>query len=151
MRSVPASPGLTVAPRAWRRLLAGLGVLAAALAIALSARVATVSDTVGVRAPARAGTITAGGLIGGVPLQQARCLQWAAAGPAERTRVLGALGFVVGQPVRGSDIKGARGTTLGAGQATALFDRACAHSYAQNFLLYEVYIRAAAFRRYLPR
>lgn len=83
------------------------------------------------------------GLIGGVQLQQARCTQWNAASASERRDVLGALTYSVG----GATPYG-NGTTLNAAEANALFDRACGSQIAQNWLLYEIYIRAAGFRSY---
>ena len=43
------------------------------------------------------------------------------------------------------------GTTLTTSQARTLFDNACSSPIAQHWLLYELYIRAAGFHRYLPR
>jgi hypothetical protein len=97
------------------------------------------------QAPARA---AAGynGLIGGVALQNAHCVQWNAGTDAERDRVAAALAHSVG----GATTYG-RGTTLSTSQAHTLFDNACASPIAQNWLLYELYIRAAGFRSYVPR
>jgi hypothetical protein len=86
------------------------------------------------------------GLIGGVPLQSARCTQWNAGTGAERDRVVGALAYSVG----GATPYG-NGTTLTSAQAHSLFDRACASPIARGWLLYELYIRAAGFRSYVPR
>jgi hypothetical protein len=84
------------------------------------------------------------GLIGGVPLQSARCVQWNAGSGAERDRVAAALAHSVG----GATPYG-RGTTLTSSQAHTLFDNACASPIAQHWLLYELYIRAAGFRSYV--
>jgi hypothetical protein len=81
-------------------------------------------------------------LIGGVPIQQARCAQWNAGGTAERDAVVAALASSVG----GASTGGGRGTTLIRTEAYALFNRACASPIAHGFLLYELYIRAAGFR-----
>jgi hypothetical protein len=86
------------------------------------------------------------GLIGGVPLQNAHCIQWNAGSSAERDRVAAALASSVG----GATPYG-RGTTLTSAQAQTLLDNACASPIAQNWLLYELYIRAAGFRSYVPR
>jgi hypothetical protein len=86
------------------------------------------------------------GLIGGVPLQNAHCLQWNAGTGAERDRVADALS----QSVGGATTYG-RGTTLSTAQTHTLFDNACASPIAQNWLLYELYIRAAGFSSYMPR
>jgi hypothetical protein len=83
-------------------------------------------------------------LIGGVPLQQARCEQWLAGSDAERKAVVRALAGVVGGPTPGG-----RGTTLASGEAQRLFDHACASPVARGFLLYELYIRAAGFRSFM--
>ena len=87
------------------------------------------------------------GLIGGVALQQARCAQWRAGTADERARTLVALGAVVGGPTE----HGGVGTTLDAAEATRLFDAECASPIARGFLLYELYIRAAAFRNVVKR
>jgi hypothetical protein len=81
-------------------------------------------------------------LIGGVPIQQARCAQWNAGGVAERDAVVAALASSVG----GASTGGGRGTTLMRTEAYALFNRACASQIAHGFLLYELYIRAAGLR-----
>jgi hypothetical protein len=83
-------------------------------------------------------------LIGGVPIQQARCAQWNAGGVAERDAVVAALASSVG----GFSTGGGRGTTLIRPEAYALFNRACASPIARGFLLYELYIRAAGFRSF---
>jgi hypothetical protein len=81
------------------------------------------------------------GLIAGAPLQRARCWHWRAATPAERQGAIASLAQVVG----GRSTTGGYGTTLDASAATALFDRQCAISTGRTLLLYEIYIRAAAF------
>jgi hypothetical protein len=86
------------------------------------------------------------GLIGGVPLQNAHCVQWNAGSGAERDRTAAALAHSVG----GATPYGP-GTTLTTSQAHTLFDNACASPIAQHWLLYELYIRAAGFRSYAPR
>jgi hypothetical protein len=83
-------------------------------------------------------------LIGGVPIQQARCAQWNAGGVAERDAVVAALASSVG----GASTSGGRGTTLTRTEAYTLFNRACASRIARGFLLYELYIRAAGFRSF---
>jgi hypothetical protein len=87
------------------------------------------------------------GLVGGVPLQSARCVQWRAASGDERANVAAALSHSVG----GATQYG-RGTTLSASEAQALFDRACSNPIAEHWLLYELYIRAAGMRSsYTPQ
>jgi hypothetical protein len=122
---------------------APLLALLLALAVAVAAiSLATRIDTSPAPAPTPAAA-SGSGLIGGVQLQSARCAQWNAGTAAERSNVLGALTYSVG----GATPYG-NGTTLGAAQANALFDRACSSPIAQNWLLYELYIRAAGFRSY---
>jgi hypothetical protein len=134
VQSVPAPP---LVARPGRRALAA-ALLASA---AVFAAAATTSDP---PAPQpRAATHAYNGLIGGVALQSARCVQWNAGTSAERDRVAGALAYSVG----GATPYG-RGTTLSSGEAHGLFDRACASPIAQHWLLYELYIRAAGFRSY---
>lgn len=111
---------------------------------ALAAGVAIAAVLVG-RSPAKpaAGSHVYSGLVKGVPLQSARCVQWNAASDTERKNVAAALSHNVG----GATPYG-RGTTLSSGEALALFDRACSSPIAQSWLLYELYIRAAGFRSY---
>ena len=96
--------------------------------------------------PATQAAAAYNGLIGGVALQNAHCIQWNAGSDAERDRVAAALAGSVG----GATPYG-RGTTLSTSQTHTLFDNACASPIAQNWLLYELYIRAAGFRSYVPR
>jgi hypothetical protein len=87
------------------------------------------------------------GLVGGVPLQSARCVQWNGASDDERGNVAAALSHSVG----GATQYG-RGTTLSTSEAQALFDRACSNPIAEHWLLYELYIRAAGMRSsYTPQ
>jgi hypothetical protein len=134
LHSIPAPSGLT------RHAIAFLVALLAATAVALG--LAAIAD-----APthARTGHLYRG-LIGGVPLQSAHCVQWNAGTSAERDNVAGALAYSVG----GATPYG-RGTTLTTSEAHTLFDRACSNPIAQHWLLYELYIRAAGFRSYAPR
>jgi hypothetical protein len=80
-------------------------------------------------------------LVGGLPLQQARCEQWLGAGQAERNRALDSLQAVVGGPTPFG-----QATALTRDQAQRLFDRTCSNPVARYFLLYELYTRAAGFR-----
>jgi hypothetical protein len=136
VQSVPAPSGLT------RPALAFLVALLAAVAVTLALTSAADSPSPGV--DHRADLYR--GLIGGKPLQSAHCAQWNAGTPAERDKVAGALAWSVG----GATPYGP-GTTLSTSEAHALFDRACASPIAQNWLLYELYIRAAGFRSYARR
>jgi len=85
-------------------------------------------------------------LIGGVPIQQARCVQWLGGSAAQRDAVVTVLAAEVGGP----STTGGRGSALSRAQAFTLFGHTCASPIARHFLLYELYIRAAAFRSYLP-
>jgi hypothetical protein len=136
MQSVPAPSGLT------RPALAFLAALLAAMVATLA--FASALDSPSPSADHRADLYR--GLIGGKPLQSAHCAQWNAGTAAERDKVAGALAWSVG----GATPYG-RGTTLSTSEAHSLFDRACASPIAQNWLLYELYIRAAGFRSYAPR
>jgi hypothetical protein len=80
-------------------------------------------------------------LIGGMPLQQARCEQWLGAPQSERARALDALQRVVGGPTPFG-----RATALTPAEGERLFDRTCSNPIARNFLLYELYTRASGFR-----
>ena len=131
MQSIPAPLGLS------RR--GPLVALAAAGALALG--LATKAD-----APVPAAH-PYNGLIAGVQLQQARCIQWNAGTGDQRDKVAAALSYSVG----GASTSGGRGTTLTTSEAHGLFDRACSSPIAANWLLYELYIRAAGFRSYSSR
>ena len=133
MRSVQAAVGL---PARWPMRAAAT---VAALALAASAAV-DLSSRSRSEPPAAAPARVA--LIGGLPIQQARCAQWNGGGGAERQAVVAALAATVGGP----STSGGHGTTLAPAEASALFSRACANPIARGFLLYELYIRAAGFR-----
>ncbi|MEA2375954.1 MAG: hypothetical protein QOF55_919 [Thermoleophilaceae bacterium] len=139
MQSVPAPFGLSGRRAAAAALVAALLAAAAIAAVLLAAPGPAA-------APARPASHVYDGLIGGVPLQSARCVQWSAGTAAERDKVAAALSYSVG----GATPYG-NGTTLSSSQAHTLFDNACASPIAQHWLLYELYIRAAGFHRYLPR
>jgi hypothetical protein len=117
-------------------------VVALLVAIALALSLAAIADA---PSPAHSAQLYRG-LIGGMPLQSAHCVQWNAGTSAERDAVAGALAYSVG----GATPYG-RGTTLTSSEAHTLFDRACSNPIAQHWLLYELYIRAAGFRSYAPR
>jgi hypothetical protein len=140
MQSVPAPPRVIRRPSG------------AALAFALAAVVAAAAVALAVWGqgwhdhPVAQPAAGYNGLIGGLPLQSARCVQWNAGTGVERDRVAAALA----QSVGGASTYG-RGTTLTTSQAHTLFDNACASPIAQHWLLYELYIRAAGFRSYVPR
>lgn len=144
MQSVPAPPLVGRAPR---RSWAAAGALAALVAVAAVAIAFATSSPA--PPPAAPAAKAYDGLIGGVPLQSARCVQWNAGSAAERDRVVGALAYSVGGASTGR--AGGVGTTLPPAQAHSLFDRACSSQIAQHWLLYELYIRAAGFSSYVPR
>jgi hypothetical protein len=136
VQSVPAPSGLT------RPALAFAAALLAALAVTLA--FASALDSPSSQPEHKANLYR--GVIGGVPLQSAHCAQWNAGTAAERNNVADALAWSVG----GGTPYGP-GTTLSTSEAHNLFDRACSNPIAQNWLLYELYIRAAGFRSYAPR
>ena len=88
-------------------------------------------------------TINPDGLIAGQTLQQARCSNWLRASAVDRAFAVQSLAAVVGSP---TEYKGVTGTTLTPAETYQLLDNACSNRIARNFLLYELYIRAAAFR-----
>ena len=135
MQSVPAPFGLT------RPATAFVVSLLATFAVVLV--LASIADA---PSPARHAPHVYRGLIGGVPLQSAHCVQWNAGSAQERDNVAAALAYSVG----GATPYGP-GTTLTGSEAHSLFDRACSSPIAQHWLLYELYIRAAGFRSYAPR
>jgi hypothetical protein len=135
VQSVPAPLGLT------RPAIAFVVALAATAALVLL--VAAAADG---PSHARAAPQVYRGLIGGVPLQSAHCTEWNAGTSKERDAVSAALAYSVG----GATPYGP-GTTLTSAEAHSLFDRACASTIAQHWLLYELYIRAAGFRSYIQR
>ena len=132
MQSVQA-PHLVARARAGRVRLAALALVAA---VALAAGV-VVGSREAPQSPSRSDVV----LIGGVPLQQARCSQWNAGSEAERQAVVKVLARVAGGPATVG-----YGATLSPSQTEDLFARACSAPFAQGFLLYELYNRRAAFR-----
>jgi hypothetical protein len=134
MRSVQAA---VAAPLRWRP-----GAATAVAALAALGLWAGVTSNHDVARPSVERPAPPVALIGGVPIQQARCAQWNAGGIAERDAVVAALASSVG----GASTSGGHGTTLMRTEAYALFNRACASPIAHGFLLYELYIRAAGFR-----
>jgi hypothetical protein len=141
VQSVPAPPRLGSRRVALAGLLAALAAAVAVGAVLLAAPATAPAP------PAKPAVRPSDTLIGGVQLQQARCMQWNAGTAGERDKVAAALSYSVG----GASTSGGRGTTLASSEAHGLFDRACASPIAANWLLYELYIRAAGFRSYAPR
>jgi hypothetical protein len=117
-----------------------LAALATVLALALALGFAADQLLTGA-APTPASHAARLALLGGRPLQQARCAQWLTASTPQRTAAIAALHGVVGGPTSWGPA-----TALSPTEATTLFQRTCAHGYARNFLLYELYTRAAGFR-----
>jgi hypothetical protein len=116
-------------------------VAAAAVAAVLAAAALPATRGGDQARPAAARPAARAAVIGGATLQRARCSQWRSGTLAQQRAIIRALAASVGGPSGN-----ARGTTLDEPQAFGLFDRACANPVARHFLLYELYIRAAAFR-----
>jgi hypothetical protein len=77
----------------------------------------------------------------GVALQVADCDDWQAASPQQRQSVLNQLEHAVAGPRK-------EGTTLDDDVAYETLDARCKPDFAHGFLLYQLYIRAAAFKSY---
>jgi hypothetical protein len=130
-----------------RRVRPARGVVAATAALLVTVALALAL------APSHAGSAAHSGpaaapadlnrLIHGAPLQRARCGNWLGASPAERALASRALAGSVGAP---TEYRGVRGTALTQSETYALLDGACSRPVARNFLIYELYIRAAGFR-----
>lgn len=133
-----SAPALPASPLRARIPLVGLALAllacAAVAALAIPHHASTVQ-------PPRA--LNPNGLIAGQTLQQARCSNWQRASAAERAFAVQSLAGVAGAP---TEYKGAVGTTLTTDEAYNLLNGACSHRIARNFLLYELYNRAAGFR-----
>jgi hypothetical protein len=140
MQSVPA-PHLIAAPA--RRRGARALVLAALAAVALASALPLATHHGG---SARRPFSPNVALVGGLPLQQARCEQWLSASANEKNAALVTLRGVVGGPTPFGPA-----TALTRAEATRLFDRTCTSPWARNFLLYELYTRAAGFRSLVAR
>jgi hypothetical protein len=136
LQSVPAPHLSGLVPRRAGRRAALLVVVAAACTVALASAL-PIGHEHGPAPWAPPGVA----LVGGLPLQQARCEQWLGASQAERSRALNALHGVVGGPTPFG-----QATALTPPEAERLFDRTCSNGYARYFLLYELYTRASGFR-----
>jgi hypothetical protein len=77
----------------------------------------------------------------GVALQVADCDDWRAAGPQERQSVIDQLEEAVAGPRH-------EGNTLSDDAAYNTLDARCKPGFAHGFVLYQLYIRAAAFTSY---
>ena len=138
MQSVPA-PHLITAPARLRRRAWRAQAIAALVALALAGAVSLAAHHRGGGGARRFTPNVA--LVGGLPLQQARCEQWLAASSSERDAALDSLHGVVGGPTSFGPA-----TALTHPEAMRLFARTCAGPWARSFLLYELYTRAAGFR-----
>lgn len=130
------------APRARRKPAAIAAGLVLTLALAAGAAL------VAIGAPHRTAPVARGydGMLAGVPLQRARCSNWQAASSAARLQAVQALSATIG----GASTGGGVGTTLSDAQVRGLFDRFCSTPQTENFVLYLIYARAAAFSRHDP-
>jgi len=135
--SAPAAP--LAFPRARRIRVPALAAAIAGLAILVASLASSTPHT---RLAARPAP-SLNSLIHGAPLQRASCSNWLAASAAERALAIRALIATVGAP---TEYRGVRGTALTTPESYALLDQACRAPIARNFLLYEIYIRAAGFR-----
>ena len=131
MRTVPRNPAIELAPGARARAGAyAAGAVAAGVVV-------LVAGGSGSGAAPAIGQV----LIAGKPLQSANCESWWAGTAAERAATVKALhASVAGTGPHGP------AATLSSGRAFRMFDRVCAPTFAGHFLLYEMYIRAAAFQ-----
>ena len=75
-------------------------------------------------------------------LQAATCSDWRRAGEAARRQIVRAMSLAATKPDPEN-----RGATLDARDAYSLFQRACSTRQSRSAVLYEIYNRAAAFRR----
>jgi hypothetical protein len=137
MQSVPAPHLIATPARLRRRGTRALVVAALAAAAVLVAAPALTTQHRGATHPFAPNV----SLLGGLPMQQARCEQWLSASSSDRSAGLDTLHGVVGGPTSFGPA-----TALTRAEATRLFDRTCARPWARNFLLYELYTRAAGFR-----
>jgi hypothetical protein len=76
-----------------------------------------------------------------VRLQSASCHHWNAAGDREQTAAARGLTKAIEGRVGDGEA-----TTLTDAEVQRLLDNQCTARYAQHFLLYEIYIRAAGFK-----
>lgn len=134
MQSVLTSHRIGARARPARRALPLLALAAGVIALAIAA-------PAGHERPAKPWAPAGVALVGGLPLQQARCEQWLGASQSERDRAMDALHGVVGGPTPYG-----QATALTRPEAQRLFDRTCSNPIARNFLLYELYTRASGFR-----
>jgi hypothetical protein len=135
-----SAPALPV-PSTRRSLRVPAAAIALVTALAAAVAIATPHHAPAPRPAAK--PVPTDAMIAGATLQQARCSNWLRATPAERSAGVAALAAVVGAP---NEYKGVHGTALTTAQGFQLLDNVCSSQIARNFLLYELYIRASAFR-----
>ena len=116
------------------RKAAGLGV-AVLLAVAVGACGATSH-------PSQAHGARTAGVPGTASLQGSTCADWRTASRRERLATIRLLTLAATKPDPEN-----RGATLDARDASSLFQRACSTRQSRWAVLYEIYNRAAAFRR----
>ena len=133
MQPVQGPP--VVGRRRWLPVAVAIAVLGAAIAAAVLTLPGSSRDDERVRPHGVA-------LIQGEALQSASCEDWLAGSARDREDIVAALEYDTGGPTPYGPA-----STLPAPEAHRLFDRACAKPYARGFLLYQLYTRAAAFRR----
>jgi hypothetical protein len=147
--SGPAPAATGNAPRRpFARTIAPLGLAAAGAFAALAATLALTHTTATSPPRPAAAPVNPDAPLHGRTLQQARCADWTVAPAAEKAAAVSALTAIVGAP---TEYRGVRGTTLTRPQAYQLLDNVCSKPLARNFLLYELYIRAAAFSSLVPQ
>ena len=84
------------------------------------------------------------GLTAAPPVRLFTCQDWNDSDPQVRFSTVAAIRDYTGGPVTGSGTNG-RGTVLDDDQAYKFFDQYCEQDFAQHFLLYRLYSRAAGF------
>ena len=77
----------------------------------------------------------------GVTVRTAKCVDWRAAGPAQRHLLVEGMTSVFG----GRIDNGQRGNVLPSARATEVFDHACEPAFAAAFRLYRLYGGAVGF------
>jgi hypothetical protein len=145
MQSLPAPAwglGRRAAAASRRRRLVAVLAAAALLALAAAGVLSLTADDSG-PAPGAHASAPGVALINGHALQSATCSDWNAGTADQQTAIVAALKYDVGGPTGYGPA-----STLPDADAQALFTRACGSRIATNWLLYEMYIRAAGFQSY---
>lgn len=112
----------------------GVGVI-----VATALAVGTLALTRG--APSEPARTAVPSSVRGVPLQSADCRTWWTIGEAERMATIRGLTRSIGGPTPYGP-----GTTLPDARVHRLFDSVCTPTFADHFLLYEIYVRAAGLK-----